>query len=333
MAQNYILNRVVFSLLLFLLPSFAAAQTEEYKDYIVKKGDTLWDISNRELQDPFLWPKVWKENPGINNPDRIYPEQRIKIPLYISQKEIVPKIKPVAKPILQPEIPKEEPLAKQIEPAKREYLVPKDVLIAGGFIGDSGNGVGRITDSQTGRTILAKGDFAYIETVSPVKKGDKFFIIHVVEKVMHPTTGSKVGYLIEVLGIAEMVNSDQDDPKVQIIASFSEVPLGSLLRDYYDLEPLLAPENPRKPNVNGYVVATKQLHAVNGNWDIVYLDKGRSDGLEIGDMLATTLQNKHKIVNGTIQIINLGETTSTAVIRKNEIETTRGDGVTGITQE
>ena len=60
---------------------------QEIKDYKVKGGDTLWDISNKELQDPFLWPKIWKENPGIVNPDRIYPDQSIKIPLYLLQKE------------------------------------------------------------------------------------------------------------------------------------------------------------------------------------------------------------------------------------------------------
>ena len=71
-----------------ILPAFAFSQTEEIKEYKVKGGDTLWDISNKELQDPFLWPKIWKNNPEISNPDRIYPGQSIKIPLYLLQKEM-----------------------------------------------------------------------------------------------------------------------------------------------------------------------------------------------------------------------------------------------------
>lgn len=329
-----------FFLLFFLLMSYsAAAQTPEYKDYTIQKGDTLWNISNRELKDPFLWPKVWKENTEIKNPDKIYPNQRIKIPLYLLQKEITPEVKPEIRPVARPIIIKpkteSEKPAKRIvlPPPKKEYLIPKDVLISSGYISDSAQGVGRITESQTGRTALTKEDVAYIETNSPVKKGDRFYVVQVLGEVIHPRTGRKVGYLIEVLGIAEVVGTENHAPQIRITASFSEVMTGSILRDFSDIEPVLAPENPRKPDVDGCIVATRQLRAANGNWDIVYLDKGRSDGLERGDLLATTLQSPHKVTNAVVQIIDLRETTSSAMIRKGAIETSRGDGIIGIRQE
>jgi hypothetical protein len=68
---------------------------------------------------------------------------------------------------------------------------------------------------------------------------------------------------------------------------------------------------------------------INGTWDVVYIDKGTKDGLQIGDMLATTVQSQHRIMNGLIQIINLRETTSTAIIKKSNSEITKGDGITG----
>ncbi len=91
-----------------LLPCLLPAQETEYKDYTVNRGDTLWDISNKELKDSFLWPKVWKENPEVRNPDRIYPGQKIRIPLFLLQKEIKPEIKPVEvpRPVVKPEKPK-----------------------------------------------------------------------------------------------------------------------------------------------------------------------------------------------------------------------------------
>lgn len=79
---------IKFTLLVFLLlPLIAFAQVKELKDYKIIKGDTLWDITKEELNNPFLWPKVWEENSWIANPDLIYPDQMIKIPLFLIQGE------------------------------------------------------------------------------------------------------------------------------------------------------------------------------------------------------------------------------------------------------
>ncbi|MCG7551142.1 LysM domain-containing protein [Pseudoalteromonas sp. Of7M-16] len=43
------------------------------KRYVVKKGDTLWDISSLYLNSPWKWPELWQQNPQINNPHLIYP--------------------------------------------------------------------------------------------------------------------------------------------------------------------------------------------------------------------------------------------------------------------
>ncbi len=60
------------------------AQTEintpQDATYTVKPGDTLWDLAFRFLADPFKWPLIWNHNPYIKNPDLIYPGDPIRIP-------------------------------------------------------------------------------------------------------------------------------------------------------------------------------------------------------------------------------------------------------------
>lgn len=327
-------KKLIFFFLFLLFPALSFAQMQvyqEYKDYIIMKGDTLWDISQKELNDPYLWPKLWKENPKIKNPDIIYPSQKIKIPLYLLQKEI-PAEKPKPKVVKKPKIVEERPVEEIIEPKEIEYLVDKNILIASGYIADSVPKIGVITDSPTDRTVLGNHDYAYIKTNKAVHIGDKFYIIEVVKKVEHPDSGRTLGYLIEILGIAEVVENS-GDPKVLITTSYSEIVQGALLDNFYEIEQPLAIESPRKPDLDGYIVATEQLRGVSGTWDIVYTDKGRKDGLEVGDLLATTLQSKHKIYNGLVQIINLGESTSTAIVRKSNREIMIGDGIRKVKQE
>ncbi|MEW6213990.1 MAG: LysM peptidoglycan-binding domain-containing protein [Nitrospirota bacterium] len=334
MAKKRLMVCKIFLMFLFLLlPSFLSAQMREYKDYTVIKRDTLWDISKKELKDPFLWPKIWKENPEIPNPDKIYPEQIIKIPLYILQKEIpeaeIPETKLEIKPeieIIKKEEPKKE-ITEKIEPVKKEYLVDRNLLISSGYIADSVPNVGKIVGSPSSRNLLGKGDYAYIKTVNPTKIGEKFYVIRSVEKVTHPKSGDMLGYLIEVLGIAEVVGQDNNETEVKITSSYSDILTESLLDNFYEIEPPLAIEPPRRPDINGYIVATRHLHMINGIWDIVYIDRGRKDGLEVGDILATTLLGEHKIINGLVQVINLRGSTATAIVRKSNDMVTKGDGI------
>lgn len=45
----------------------------------VRRGDTLWDISQHYFQNAYLWPRVWSLNPQVQNPHWIYPGDRVRL--------------------------------------------------------------------------------------------------------------------------------------------------------------------------------------------------------------------------------------------------------------
>lgn len=68
--------RAVLAAALLTIGTYAVAvemRGDHPDTYVVKRGDTLWDIAGRFLKRPWLWPEIWQANPQVRNPHLIYP--------------------------------------------------------------------------------------------------------------------------------------------------------------------------------------------------------------------------------------------------------------------
>jgi len=85
-----VIKKIFHLILVAMLAGAAMAQdvsvrSDHPDEYVVVKGDTLWDISGKFLEKPWQWPAIWHANPQIENPHLIYPGDRISL-VYIDGK-------------------------------------------------------------------------------------------------------------------------------------------------------------------------------------------------------------------------------------------------------
>ena len=328
-----------YALIVFLLlSSITFAEAQKMKERKIIKGDTLWDISKEELNDPFMWPSIWKENPWIANPDLIYPNQMIKIPLYLVQEgkrgeEAAQRTEEASQETTtvyqepataSQETPKEE-VKKETVPIMKQSLVNKNLLMASGYIAKTIPRGGQIIDSPSGQTIFGNDDIVYVSVDHPAQVGDMFYVIKASGPVKHPITRKKIGYIITIRGVAEIVKIKNGETMAKITKCFSEIDKGDRLDSYYEIEPPMTTEHFRSPNINGMIIATGNNVFFQSMLDIIYIDKGCKDGIEIGDMFRTIEVGAHAVPNGAIKVISCRDHTATAIIEYSSTPVSTGN--------
>lgn len=276
--------------------------------YVVKKGDTLWSISARFLQKPWLWPEIWDVNQQVHNPHRIYPGDVLD--LDVNGLHVAKRATEEANPI--PAVPLSEirPFLKDLRVVTADQLKRSPYVVA----------------VQNAEPRATEGQNLYVRQLGGAVPGMRFAVVrptHVyreskfqsalpvdvghllnnnVEQVPGPwqedsrndnmwgNSRHVLGVEVQVIGTAQV--SALGDPATLLLTNASmEIRAGDRLLPVDDTpyDFTFYPHAPRVAPTNAYVVGLANGYdsiSVEGPDDVVVLNVGSEQGVDNGTTFA-----------------------------------------------
>jgi hypothetical protein len=250
--------------------------------YVVQKGDTLWDIAGRFLKDPWYWPEIWYVNPGIENPHLIYPGDELVLTWGDGRPRVTLARGGAIR--LSPRV-REQPLSEAITAlpfemvtafTSRPTLLAKEEVEAAPYV----------VASRDRSPMSAVGNQIYIRGIEGAVADDRHLVYHIGPRLKDPETGDTLGYEGIYTGSARIVRGG-DPATAEITGSARETKDGD--RVFPDrLDPALAkdfvPHAP-KSAVDGVVFYLADERNVGGQYYVVAINRGSSNGIEPGHVL------------------------------------------------
>jgi LysM domain len=256
-------------------PTEADLRPNVEQPYIVKKGDTLWDIANHFFRDPFKWLKIWEQNLYISNPDLIYPGNKI----WFSPKAVKTGGLLVEK--LHPEIHIKP--AEHIEPAVNTSMVVT-ALQRQDFIGPDDMAVsGYVLNSPDDRINYGANDKLYVKLQQPADIGSVFDVFRATDPVTDPATGKVAGILVTHLGQVRVTGQSGDVTEALVTRAFEEISRGDRLKPAKSIDTNVQPDYPAKPLAGDIMYLRDNAEA--GQYQVVGINLGALDGLKTGSVL------------------------------------------------
>jgi len=326
--------------------SFPTSIPEGAAFHIVERGDTLWDLATRYLDNPYLWPQLWDHNKYITDAHWIYPGDPIVLP----------------------------DLALIAAGAGEELALggPEGV---GEEFGVEGAGVGEADDSIALRPVtqetalqcamyitseredeslyiigseqggdklaLSERDIVYLSKGSNagVRAGDLYTLHHASYPVHHPVTGNGLGRKVETTGWVKVILVQEDSAAAVVEESCIDIHAADYLKPFERVNvPMIVPRpysdrmTPPTGNVNRYIVDLQDDATLGGQGQFVIIDAGSADGVTPGSVFSVyrviypSVPTPRNVV-GEATVVATRDATSTAMITYSREEIMVGDRV------
>jgi len=252
------------------------------ESYVVKKGDTLWDISATFLSDPWKWPSLWNVNPQIANPHLIYPGDQLTLVFIDGQPRLQingvaaqgkarvrksPEGRIIAKNNAVPvvDLALIENYLTQHRVVDSLWLAEQPMVLAG--------------ESPSRHHVV--GDIIYIDAQLPLNQ--KYGIYERGREFFNKETAEPLGQEAILAATGQVIDSGKVS-KVRLLSNFRETKAGFKLLPLEDDSLMSAYFMPKATQLTtpAAVLAIESMQREAGKLNVVYIDKGTQDGVEPG---------------------------------------------------
>ncbi len=309
-------------------------------DYIIQRGDTLWDLAGKWFGDPFLWPQVWEQNRYILDSHWIYPGD--------------PLVKPGRPVVVPPEGPppvvdagpergwEEKPAPPAVaSPSPLRPMASETDLYCTGFITAEEHAAKLwIAGRETERETLGEGDVVFLNQGRNhgLRAGDSFHVLRWTDPVLHPSTREPLGTLVRRMGRARVLIAHDSTSTAILEMSCEDILQGDELEPWHDIPAPMLAAMPAFDHLDptptggpmGQIVSARDGLASVGEGHVIYTDLGQHTGVTPGDVLLLYRERHNglpRIMLGQAVVLTVEPETSTAKIMTSSRESEIGDRV------
>ncbi len=260
-----------------LLPVSYAAEVElkpsAPETYTVKKDDTLWHIASIFLDQPWLWPDLWRNNTQIENPHLIYPGDVILIRYVDGKPELMLKrdkkrlvLSPTSTRTEKPAVPINVLPWSVIEP----YVAENEIVTEVNF-----EQLPHLLGNETGNTRFVSDDLVLSDQQGP--STDQYRVIRR-DAIIRDMNDEVLGIQIHHIADATLVADEATNTWLVKIQDINEeAKRGDKLKP---VENVVRPElvlHAASKDQQGYIVDSLHQHNLLGKHDVVIVDLGESE--------------------------------------------------------
>lgn len=295
----------------------ADLQADAPTEYTVVKGDTLWHISGRFLKEPFKWPQLWQMNrEQIKNPHLIYPGDIIRLDRSGANPEL--SIVSGGQGGGASGGTAEQAASNVVRLEPRTRVAPLGVAvpsIPGNAIGPfltqpmvvEVNGLDNapsIVATEESRILVGAGSIAYADRISS-SDSINWQVFRRGKELTDPDSGELLGYEARYVGDAR-VRRFGDPTTLEITKAREEINRGDRLLPARETSfPSYIPRAPDKP-IKGTIMSVDGGVSELGQYQIVTLNRGSRDGIEVGHVLASF--RRGEVITPSGQVIDTWQT-------------------------